>query len=229
MKLGGNQPYFLPYIGYFQLIKTVDLYVIADNLQYIKQGWINRNHLLLNGQSYLFNLSVLGASPNKMINEITVADDHRKLLKTIEISYRRAPFFSAVFPLLENIFHYEDKNLARFNGNGLMQIADYLHFDTKFTYLSDVNRDTTLKAQNMALNLCSVLGATEYINAIGGTVLYDKEMFKNNGIDLFFLKTRPIEYKQFNNTFVPNLSILDVLMFNSIEQTNELLLQFDLV
>jgi len=230
MKLGANQPYFLPYIGFFQLIKAVDKYVIGDNIQYIKKGWINRNYLLLNGKSYMFHLKLLGASPNKMINEITVADDQCYLLKTIEINYRRAPFFSTIFPLIENILCYEDKNLASYVGNSIIQIANYLQLNTKFIYLSDLTGlDTSLKAQNRVLNLCSIMGATHYINAIGGMELYSKERFAECNIKLSFLKTQPVEYKQFNNPFVSWLSILDVLMFNSVDETNELLKQYELV
>jgi len=229
MKLGIMQPYFLPYIGYFQLMKAVDKYVIADNLNYIKQGWINRNSLLMNGTGFMFQLAVVGASQNKLINEVIVADDQSKLLRTIEINYRKAPFFADVFPIIESILQYEDKNLARYLGNSLVRIAEYLRFDTEFSYMSDLERDTSLKAQDMVINVCTIMEAADYINAIGGMELYDKKIFKKNSIDLFFLKTNPIEYKQFKNSFVPNLSMLDVLMFNSMEQTNELLLQYELV
>ena len=229
MKVGAMQPYFLPYIGYFQLMKAVDRYVIADDLNYIKQGWINRNKLLLNGTEYLFNLVVVGASQNKLIKDIEVAVDQSKLLTTIEVNYRKAPFFSDVFPLLEKIIYFEDKNLARYLGNSLMQIAKYLKFDTEFYYMSALERDYSLRAQNMVINVCMLMKATEYLNAIGGVELYGKDKFKLAGIDLYFLKTKKIEYEQFNNAFVSGLSILDVLMFNSVEQTNELLEQYELL
>ena len=229
MKLGIMQPYLLPYIGYFQLMKAVEKYVIADDLNYIKQGWINRNNLLMNGTGFMFQLSVIGASQNKLINEIIVADDQSKLLRTIEINYRKAPFFADVFPIIDSILQYEDKNLARYLGNSLVQIAEYLRFDTTFSYMSDLKRDTSLKAQDMVINVCTIMEASDYINAIGGMELYDKKIFKENGIDLFFLKTKPIEYKQFKNSFVPNLSMLDVLMFNSVEDIDQLLLQYELV
>ena len=229
MKIGIMQPYFLPYIGYFQLMKAVDKYVIADDLNYIKQGWINRNKLLLNGNEFMFNLAAIGASQNKLINEIVVADDQSKLLRTIEVHYRKAPFFTDVFPLMEKIIQHKDKNLARYIGNSLMMFADYLKFGTEFTYMSNLERDSSLKAQEMVIDVCTVVNATEYINAIGGMELYDKETFRKNGIVLFFLKTKQIEYKQFNNLFVPNLSMLDVLMFNSVETTNKLLEQYELI
>ena len=230
MKLGIMQPYFLPYIGYFQLIKAVDKYVIYDDVNFIKRGWINRNNILLNGQSFLFTLNLLEASQNKLINETFVSDDQSKLLKTLHTAYKKAPRFSSVFPIVEKIFGYEDKNLARFVGNSLTQIAGYLQFDTEFIYSSDIKeKNHSLKSQDKILNICTVMGATQYINAIGGMELYSKERFAECDIKLSFLKSQPIEYKQFNNSFVPWLSILDVLMFNSVEETNRLLEQYELI
>ena len=230
MKLGIMQPYFLPYIGYFQLIKAVDKYVIYDDVNFIKRGWINRNNILLNGQSFLFTLNLLEASQNKLINEIFVSDDVSKLLKTIHAAYKKAPQFSSVFPIVEKIFGYEDKNLARYVGDSLIQIADYLQLNTEFIYSSEITeKDSSLKAQDKILNICTVMEASEYINAIGGVELYSKERFEELNIKLSFLKTKPIEYKQFDNPFLPNLSILDVLMFNSVEQINELLMKYELI
>ena len=230
MKSGIMQPYFLPYIGYFQLIKAVDKYVIYDDVNFIKRGWINRNNILLNGQSFLFTLTLLEASQNKLINEIFVSEDYTKLLKTIQTAYQKAPHFSSVFPLVEQIFEYKNKNLAKFVGNSISEIANYLRFDTELIYSSDIQeKNSLLKAQDKILNICKVIGATEYINAIGGIELYSKDRFVECNIQLSFLKTQPIEYKQFNHLFVPNLSILDVLMFNSVEETNELLEKFELL
>jgi len=229
MKLGIMQPYFLPYIGYFQLIKAVDKYVIADDMNYIKQGWINRNNFLLNGQPFMFHLPLINASINKRINEIHVVENQSKLLKTIEVNYRKTPHFNQVFPMIEGIIRHEDKNLARYVGNSIIKIAGYLQIDTEFIYNSDHECEQTLKGQDRLISNCLIYGAKTYINAIGGTELYDKEAFKKVGIDLLFLKTQPIEYKQLKNLFVPNLSILDVLMFNSVEQVSDLLMKYDLI
>jgi hypothetical protein len=232
MRLGGNQPFFFPYIPYYQLMKNVDLFMIADDFNY-SRAWTNRNYILLHGRErFMFNLAVMGASQNKLVNEVRVADDQYKLLKTIELNYRKAPFFRDVFPMLEDILAYEDKNLARYLGNSLITTAHYLRFDTRFIYSSEIEgKDPTLRFQNRVLNLCKVLKADEYVN-LGGeneNPLYDREVFKQYDIDLYYIKSRPIEYKQFHGPFVANLSMLDILMFNSVEQTNELLTQFDLV
>ena len=229
MKLGIMQPYFLPYIGYFQLIKAVDKYVIYDDVNYINKGWINRNNILLNGQKYLFTLSILGASQNKLINEILVEQNQSKLLKTLETTYKKTPYFENIFPLIKNIFDYENKNLAKFVGNSIIQIADYLNIKTEFIYSSEIDKDNASKGQEKILNICKTLNATNYINAIGGQELYDKEIFKQNNIKLNFLKTKTVEYRQFKNDFVPFLSILDVMMFNSTEEIDIMLDKFEMI
>jgi hypothetical protein len=224
------QPYFLPYIGYFQLINAVEKYVIYDDVQYIKGGWINRNRLLLNGNGFMFNLILSGASRNKLINEIAVFGNHCKLLKTIELAYKKTPFYFLVFPLIENILNHENKNLAEYIGNSLIKIAAYLNLKTEFIYSSEIKaKNSSLKGQEKIINICSILNATEYINAIGGQELYDKTEFERHNIKLSFLKTHPIEYKQFKNVFIPNLSILDVMMFNSVEEINEMLDKYELI
>ena len=229
MTLGVMQPYFLPYIGYFQLIKLVDLYVIADDVNYIMKGWINKNNILANGVAQRFHIDIKGASPNKWINELSVADDQRKFIKSIEYNYKKAPYYNDVFPIIERIINYEDKNLARYVGNSIIQIAEYLNFDTEFRYESDIDCNRSLKGQERLISDCVLLGAKKYINAIGGMELYDKDMFREAGVELLFLKSKQVEYKQFGKAFVPNLSIVDVLMFNSVEEINQLLLSFELI
>ena len=229
MKLGIMQPYFFPYIGYFQLMNYVDKYVIYDDVNFINKGWINRNRMLLNGTDFRFNLLLLGASQNKLINEISVDNNQTKLLKTIETAYKKACYFQDVFPIIESIINCKDKNLAQYIGNSIMQISKYLQMNTEFIYSSGIEKNNSLKAQAKIIHICSLLGATEYVNSIGATELYDKDTFKQNEIELFFLKTDTIQYKQFKNEFVPNLSILDVLMFNSVEEVKGMLNKFKLI
>jgi len=223
------QPYFLPYIGYWQLMNVVDKYVIYDDVNYINKGWINRNNILLNKQSFLFTLNLLGRSQNKLINKISVDTNQTKLIKTFEIAYKKAPFFDDTFHFVKHIFEYNDKNLANFVGNSIIKIANYLGLKTKFIYSSEINKDCSLKGQEKILNICNVLQATEYINAIGGIELYSKEMFKEQGIELKFIKSKPIEYKQFNNEFVPWLSILDIMMFNPVDEIRKMLDNYELL
>ena len=230
MKLAIKQPYFFPYIAYFQQIKEVDKYVIYDDVNYINRGWINRNNILLNGQRYLFTLSLQGASQNKKINEITVEENQSKLLKTFETTYKKAPYFDDVFPLIEQIFEYDNKNLSIFLTNSIIKISDYLGLETEFIYSSGIKeKNSELKGQDKILNICSVLKATEYIDSIGGQVLYDRGVFKQNNIDLKFLKTETVPYKQFKNEFIPYLSMLDMMMFNSVEEINAQLDKYEMI
>lgn len=229
MKLGIMQPYFLPYIGYWQLINAVDKYVIYDDVQFIKGGWINRNNVLINGQKQLFNLLLSGASPNKLINEITVQDNQTKLIRTIELNYKKAPMFQQVFPLFLHIMEHSDKNLAKFIGNSIVEISKYLSIETEFIYSSTLDKDNNLRAQDKVLDICKMLNANKYINAIGGADLYSKDDFNKVGIELSFLESEYVQYKQFKNEFVPHLSILDVLMFNDISKINDFFNEYKLM
>ncbi|HRU63915.1 MAG TPA: WbqC family protein, partial [Paludibacteraceae bacterium] len=229
MKLAIMQPYFLPYIGYFQLIKAVDTFIIYDDVQFIKGGWINRNYLLLNDEKFMFNLILKGASANKLINEISVQSNQNKLLKTIYYSYNKAPYFESVFPIIKNILNYEDKNLSKFIGNSIIKICNYLKIDTEIHYSSALEKDNELKAQDKIIHICKLLNADTYINAIGGQKLYDKKVFNDSHIDLKFIKSNLTPYTQFKNEFIPCLSILDVMMFNSVDEINIILKNHELI
>jgi len=229
MRVAVMQPYFFPYIGYWQLINAVDIFVIYDDVNFIKRGYISRNNILQNQKAQLFTLELIGASQNKKINEISVGNNSKKLLKTIKQNYSKAPFFNDVFQVLDEILNNEEKELSKFLGFSLVKIAKYLNIDTKFLYSSDIKNDKTFKAQDRLIEMSKILNATGYINSIGGIELYDKEVFSQNDINLSFLKTHEISYKQFNNEFVPNLSIVDILMFNSKDNIKNMLNQFQLI
>lgn len=229
MKVGIMQPYFMPYIGYWQLMKTVDKYVIFDDVNFIKRGWVNRNNILNNGQKYMFSIALRAASQNKYFNEIYVLDDFVKFRKTLMACYKKAPYYTSVMPLMDEIFSFEDKCLSHFLRNSFDIVLNYLNIQTTLLYSSDIRKDESKKGQDKILDICSVLGATQYINAIGGQELYEKEKFAENGIKLNFLQTEVVQYKQFENEFVPGLSMIDVLMFNSLEEINRMLDNFELI
>ena len=229
MKLGIMQPYFMPYIGYWQLMAAVDTYVIYDDVNYIKKGWINRNNILVNNAKQLFTISLNGASQNKLINEITIADDFTKLRKTIHIAYHKAPYYNDVMALLDKIFSYQSNNLADFIANSIKHVCQYLGIQTKIIMSSDIDKDNTLKGQDKILEICKLLDADTYYNAIGGQELYDKSVFEKENIKLCFLKSDIPEYSQYKNAFVPGLSIIDVLMFNNPMQVNKMLIDYILV
>jgi WbqC-like protein len=232
MKLGIMQPYFFPYIGYWQLVNAVDTYVIYDDVNFIKNGWINRNRILINGEAKYFNLPVVGAGSFVLIKDIAMNPKPEligKLLRTLENSYRKAPCYTEVMPMLERIMTCGKTKMAELLEFQIREIAHYLNLKTTLLVSSrDVKKDKDLHAQDRVLDICKNLNATEYYNAIGGQELYDRKTFAERKLKLSFLQTDEIVYRQFRNDFIPNLSIIDVLMFNSTEQVHEFLHQYTL-
>lgn len=219
MRLAIMQPYFFPYIGYYQLIAAVDQFIVYDNIKYTKKGWINRNRMLLNGTDAMFSLPLKKDSDSLDVVERELAADFNrdKLLNQIRGAYRRAPYFEQTFPLVEQIVRYEDPNLFRFLHHSIIKTCEHLGITTEIRISSDIVINHELQSQDKVLALCGAAGANTYVNAIGGLELYSKEMFKEKGIELKFIKSKPFEYPQFGAEFVPWLSIIDVMMFNPLD------------
>lgn len=232
MKIAVMQPYLFPYIGYFQLIASVDKFVVYDDVNFIKKGWINRNNILLNGQAFRFTFPLKGMSQNKTINQIQIDDNQdwkTDFLKTIRHAYSKAPFFELVFPLVESVFASKALTLSSLNTDSIKKICCFLSIETEIIISSDINKDNSLKGQDKIIEICKILHATAYTNALGGMDLYDPETFREHHIELNFLKPGRLDYTQNKNIFVPNLSIIDVLMFNSAEEVKQMLRNFQLI
>lgn len=229
MKLAVMQPYLFPYLGYFQLIRSVDAFVVYDDVNFIKGGWINRNYILGQSGRQLFTLPLQGSSPNLLINQIKVGGRPEKLLETIRHRYGKAPQFGKVFPLLERILLQQEKSLGKFLDTGLRVICDYFGLHPAWHISSALRKDNALIGKAKVLAICEELGATRYINAPGGKNLYDRADFVHRGVQLSFIQPRPVSYRQFDKPFVPNLSIIDVMMFNNHEQCARLLEGYDFV
>lgn len=225
MKVAIMQPYLFPYIGYFQLMSAVDEFIVYDNIQFSKKGWINRNRILVNGSDAYITLPLKKDSDYLDVKDRYLSDDwnteRKKILNRITESYRKAPQFSIVFPLIEKVILFEEKNLFRFIFNSLQEVNAFLEIKTPLVISSTIDIDHQLKSEKKVMALCKARNATTYINPIGGVELYNKDEFKNEGLDLQFLKANNIQYPQFNNEFVPFLSIIDVMMFNSKETVQE--------
>jgi len=229
MKVAIMQPYLFPYIGYWQLINSVDTFVIFDDVNFIKKGFINRNNILIQGKKKRITLQLIKASQNKLINETDIGKNTSELLNTIRQSYKKAPYFNKVEPLIKRIFIQEEKNLAKFIGFSLDIISRYLDIQTNYIYSSDIEKDNSLKGQEKIIEICKFTGADTYINAIGGQALYDRKVFKESAIELNFLRTSLTEYSQFNIDFIPNLSVIDLLMFNSQQDLKIMLNNYELI
>jgi len=216
MRLAIMQPYFFPYIGYFQLISAVDMFIVYDNIKYTKKGWINRNRMLQNGRDVMFSLPLKSDSDNLDVCERELAADFNrdKLLNQFNGAYRRAPYFAQTFPLVEQIVRYEDTNLFRYLHHSIVRTCEHLGIATEIRISSGIAINHDLKNQDKVLALCAAVGARTYVNAIGGVELYSKESFQKKGIELKFIQSKPFEYPQFDKEFVPWLSIIDVMMFN---------------
>jgi len=223
MKLAIMQPYFFPYVGYFQLIASVDRFVVYDNIEYTKKGWINRNRFLRNGEDVLFSIPLKKGSDHLHVRDRELAADFNKdkLLNQLAGAYKRAPEFSEVFPLVEKAVRCESHNLFDYIHQSLVATCEYLGLKTELVVSSTLDIDHTLRGKDKVRALCRRAGADTYINAIGGQVLYAKEEFLADGLSLHFLKSAEIAYPQFDRPFVPWLSIIDVMMFNSRERISE--------
>lgn len=216
MRVAIMQPYFLPYIGYFQLAGAVDLFIVYDNIKYTKKGWINRNRLLQNGGDAVFSLPLKHASDTLDIGRRQLADafDREQLLARFRGAYARAPQFGEVWPLLERIVRCGDNNLFDYLHHALREMHAALGLCSKLRVASAIDADHTLRGQERVLALCDAVGADTYLNPPGGVGLYRREDFAARGIALKFLQPKPLQYQQFGDPFVPWLSIIDVMMFN---------------
>lgn len=227
MKIAIMQPYIFPYIGYFQLINAVDKFVIYDNIQFTKKGWINRNRLLLNGKDEYFTLPLKSDSDFLNVNDRELSTDwlkeKTKVLNKIKENYKKAPYFNEVYNLVESNFNFESFNLFDFILNALKNTLNYLFIKTEIVISSTLAINHSLKAEEKVIAICKELNAETYLNPIGGIELYSKEHFLNEGIKLNFIKANNCVYKQLNNEFIPFLSIIDVMMFNSKEEIKRMI------
>lgn len=226
MSLAIMQPYFFPYIGYFQLIDASDIFVLYDDVNYIKQGWIHRNRILINGKPSYFGPQLIKPSQNKKINEVLLnnTDWKKKLLTKIKLTYSKKKFFNDTFPLIQKIIlSNENITISDLNKTCIIEICNYLDINKKIITSSEYfAKNTGLKKEDRIINICKQLNQPTYINAIGGQKLYTKEMFENYGISLYFIKN---EIKDTNM----NLSIVDILMNYCKKDIQKFIKQYSLV
>lgn len=233
MKVGIMQPYLFPYIGYWQLLNVVDKFVLLDDVNYIMRGYINRNSILLNGMPYRFTIPVKKASQNRLIMEMELNFDStvkEKFLRTIQMAYKRAPYYGEVMPLIIEIIKNQETDLTKFIQFSIENLMSYLHIHTEILISSQIEKNQELKAEERIIEICRRLKADTYINPCGGRNLYHLLNFEDAGIKLLFLDTLSdaVEYDQNIENFVPSLSIIDVLMFNSVKRIRDILEQYEL-
>ena len=230
MTLAANQPYFLPYFPYWQLIAVADVFLISDDYAFKKRSWITRNKILVNGEPHYFRIEVEHQSCHKLIMDTFIAAEQiENKLRTLEMAYHKAPNFSSGYELAERILQNEDRNLASFLTFSIREICSYLGIETQLRNSSEFPGNRHMRKEKRVYDFCRLLDADRYINAIGGQQMYKKDAFKEQGIDLFFICSEAAPYKQGRSAFVPGLSVLDAIMFNSREALHERLGQYRLL
>lgn len=233
MKIAIMQPYFLPYVGYFQLMNAVDEFVVYDDVQFSKRGWIQRNRILLNGADHMISLPLRKDSDYLNICDrklaLSFGEERRRLLRRVEAAYSKAPYFSLSMPIVVSCLECDESNLFWFIWHSLQNIRDHLGITTKLVISSSIEVDKDPRGADRVVAICKSRSANHYINPIGGKALYGREEFDAHGLRLSFLQTNRISYPQFGNEFVPNLSIIDVMMFNSVEQIRMMLNDYSLL
>lgn len=226
MKIAIMQPYFLPYIGYFQLINIVDKFVILDNVQFTKKGWVNRNKFLQNNRDKYFSIPIKKSSFNSNIIDRIISDEYnqKKILSQFYNAYQKAPYFNEIYPLIEKIVFHSNKNLFEYIFHSISEICNYLSINTELFVSSSIDIDHHLKSEKKVIEICKFFKSKVYINSSGGAKIYEKNNFKKFNINLKFLHSLEFKYKQYDNNFyVPKLSIIDVLMFNSKKNVKEII------
>lgn len=233
MEVGIMQPYIFPYIGYWQLINTVDKFVILDDVNYIMRGFINRNSILLNGQPYKFTIPIEKASQNKLIMEtkLNFAQKEKKgFFLTVQNAYRKAPYYNKVMPLVEDILNNPERDLTSFIKFSIEKLMEYMGINTEILVSSEIPKTQGLKGEEKIIEICKRLGADTYINPCGGRKLYHHERFAEEKMNLYFLKTKSEDLVYFQNQpeFIENLSIIDIMMFNDTDRIRDFLELYEL-
>ncbi|MDR0795767.1 MAG: WbqC family protein [Tannerella sp.] len=244
MNLGVMQPYFFPYLGYFQLIGATDKFILHDHSHFIKRRWIHRNRILIRQTGIIYiTVPLKKASSNKRISEIEIeysVDWQRKILKTFMLNYKHAHYFHEIYPFIETILRTKHQTIAELNFDSIRAVCNLLEIDTAIVYGSEpyFEIEEALKSQpsspydlktQRVIAVCKQEGADTYTNAIGGQALYNKQIFADNGIRLQFIQTLPYQYPQLTKTFYPDLSILDVLFHCGVKDTKKLLSYYELI
>jgi GNAT superfamily N-acetyltransferase len=231
-KIGVMKPYLFPYPGYFGLISSCDKILFYDDVNFIKKGWIHRQKILVHGESYMFTIPVKKISQNKFINEIELLKDEKsilKILKTIETSYKKAPYFNDVYPIIKKVLLSNYSMLDDLVIFSITQVCEYLNIPINWERSSTAEGTTCgLERSTRLMQITKNQGFSNYIN-VGPSLLYTKEQFKDGGVNLFFNKYNVKEYKQFNDQFISHLSSIDFLMFNSKEECKKLILNYQVI
>lgn len=232
MKLGIMQPYFFPYIGYISLIKHTNRFILLDDVQFMRHGWIERNRILKPGEGWQYiSVPLKKYSSKTLIKDVKInhaVDWRSRIIRQLEHYRKRAPYFNQTINIVENALSLDTDSITEINKNVLITLCKYLGVDANISVFSDleiaINKPNA--PDEWALNICKSIGeVTEYRNPMGGQSFFDKNKYSQNGINLAFHNIHIRPYQQFNNMphFESDLSIIDVMMFNHPDKINGML------
>ncbi len=224
------QPYLFPYLGYYQLASCVNEFVFYDDVNFIKQGYINRNSILGDHGPLRITFPVLDISSNRLIKDHIFFQNFSKQIKTIEQAYSKAPYFNNFFPRVLSVLESPERDVTKICRDSIEAVMDYLGIAFSHHLSSAMPYDRGSDRAERLVNICKYLGGSTYINSIGGSHLYSDAFFASHDIDLFFIKMEDIKYNQCQKgeLFFPNLSMIDVVMWCDPEEVRDLLLKYQL-
>lgn len=220
MKCAIMQPYLFPYLGYYQLVYASDCFVVYDDVNYIKRGYINRNTIVLNGVPHRFTLPVESASINKLINELSYTVN-TKIIETIKRAYSKAPYFNESMNIVEKVLTSKERSVSRLNALSISEFFKYLNIDKKIIFSTEMNYDRSTARADRLIEISKLNKCEQYINAAGGKELYNKDHFRRNGVELYFISPKNKAEEQKN-------SIIDLMMKKSKDEIKELLSEYEL-
>ena len=236
MTLGIMQPYFMPYLGYFSLIKHTDEFILFDTVQFIRHGWIERNRILKQngGWQYIQIPLIKGNGRDTVIKDVRINNTEnwkQKILAQLQHYKKIAPYYFRVTNLLKELFANDFDDITHLNQKSLQLVCDYLGFQRDFQIFSEMNLpiEEVNAPDEWALNICKAMNVSSYINPIGGSEFFDRIKYEKAGVDLKFQQMKLDEYDQKRQPFEAGLSILDVMMFNSPDDINVMMDHFELV
>ena len=235
MKLGIMQPYFFPYLGYFSLIKNTDKWVVFDTPQYINKGWVNRNRVLSpskEGFSYI-TVPVVKHSRDIRIKDVLIdhsRDWKAKIMGQMDYYRKHAPHYMETKEILDELFRRDIDGISELNIAALDMVCGYLGIAFDYSVFSGntMGIDSVGGPDEWSLEISKKMGASIYVNPPGGRSFFNKEKFDKAGIGLRFLTQRLSIYNTYPYNFVPGLSIIDVMMFNSPTDINNMLEDYEL-
>ena len=228
-RLGIMQPYFMPYLGYFALIKHTDAFVFFDTPQYIKRGWVNRNRIIHQQENFNYiNIPLKKAPQETAIKDMLIDDSQdwkKKIFAQLEIYKKKSPYYEDVINLLHETLDKEYKTIGEINIAATIAVCKYLGIDKPFYIYSemDLNIPQVNAPDEWALYITKAMGYKTYINPPGGMTFFNYAKYEKENIELKFLKINLTPYVQKRGYFEPGLSIVDVMMFNSKEKIMEML------